>query len=254
MELHEIEELRTLVARRLLLNQLKPRGIGSVVFGAITMAVGATAISINPINGLLAALGLFLFVEGIWLLVKPSHTGFIVDGVALLAIGVWNMLIAFADMADDNGGGRWLILAGFQILWGIQSFGKASRAGEALSVTVSKDAADRAEAIIRTIYKSNYKINPNFIQFSQKNFTVDQLWKGVLLEDVAVLVGVKTQQSIVANKADLAIIQKGDTKPGKPVKADLKAGDKQIAVVIPAETMSRIQAWNPQVLSSPLMR
>lgn len=254
MEQYEIDEMRKVLGKKLLLRQLRPRGIGSIIFGAIALVVGGIGITVNPINGVLAALGVFLIVEGIWLLAAPSPQGFIVDGCALIALGVWNILVTIQNMSADSGAApHFGVLGLIQLAWGIQSFGNFKRASEMLSVTTSQDAINRVDALVNTVTKSNSKSNPGYFEVRQQNFLTDQYWKGILLDDIAVLAAVRTHEGIIASRDDFSLTLRGKRPAGKhpigkAITATLVAGGKKMPVQIKAASLERLQAWKPDVI------
>ena len=58
--------MQRITRSRSILKRLRVRGIGSVIWGLIAIGVGANAMQVNPINGILLALGIFLVAEGAW--------------------------------------------------------------------------------------------------------------------------------------------------------------------------------------------
>lgn len=249
MEQHEIDELRKVFGKQLLLRQLRPRGTGSIIFGAIAILLGVTGISANPMNIVLALLGVFVMAEGIWLLSAPSPKGFIVDGCAIMGVGIWNILTTIQDMSLHPGAApHFAVLGVLQLFWGVQSFGTSRRASEMLSLTPSPEAVNQADALVNTVTKSNFKSNPNYIEFRQQNFFVSQFWKGILIGNVVVLAGVQTHDGILARNDDFTLTPTGKYRPGKQMKATLTAGGKKMPILIPARSLERLQAWKSDVV------
>jgi membrane-bound ClpP family serine protease len=120
----QVDKLQAVSNYNLLCKALRPAGVGSIIFGLIAMAMGFAAMDENPINALLGIIGIFLLVEGIWILAVPSPVGMIVDGIALLIVGLWNISVTLGSAA---GGISFFALLGvWQIVAGCKSFGRYS--------------------------------------------------------------------------------------------------------------------------------
>jgi hypothetical protein len=101
----------------------KNAAVSSIIFGIIGMVSGVVTLNNNSINIILVFLGVFLFFEGIWLLsAKPSPTTYLVDGIALLLIGLWNISVTLVDMSAGGGMRIFLVLGIFQLVWAYRRF------------------------------------------------------------------------------------------------------------------------------------
>lgn len=257
MEQYEIDEMRKVLSHRLLLRQLKPTGTGSVIFGAIAVFLGVTGILVNTLNVILLILGLFLLAEGIWLLAAPSPRGFIMNGCGLLGVGVWNIVLTIQDICVNSEPRIfWGVLGVLQLVWGIQSFAKARQAGEGLSVTTTQEAVNQVDALITSVMKSNFKINPHYFEVRQQNFLVSQVWKGIMLGDVVVMAGAQTQEGLISAKDDFSLALKGKRNPGKhplgkTINGTLNAGGRIMPVQAKAPSIERLLEWKPDVVVQP---
>jgi len=112
---------------------LRAAGIGSVVFGAIAIATGFASLDIHALNGLASVIGLFLLVEGVWLILVQRRVGLLIDGIALCVLGLWNSFAVEWNrlMVEMSGGagvrGVFYPLAILQMLWGFDSFRRYRR-------------------------------------------------------------------------------------------------------------------------------
>jgi len=136
----------------------------------------------NPINAVLGLIGLFLLVEGIWIVSAPTSTGMIVDGIALLILGAWNIFITIANSAAGSGGGPhfFAILGVWQIIWGFQSFGRYKRFSVMPMKKPSEEILRQIDGLVKTITKAKVKEQPDLVEFQTKTFTARQAWKGKL--------------------------------------------------------------------------
>ena len=183
-----LDDLQKISNYRLILKTLKPAGIGSMVFGAIAMAMGFGGMEENLLNAILGLLGLFLLVEGIWIYFAPTLKGLILDGIALLIIGFWNILITIADLAFGGGGGYvfFAILGLWQVIWGLQSFGRYKRLSAMPMIKPSDASLKQIDDLVKSITQAKVRLQPDIIEFKTTTFTAQQSWKGKLLQDSAV--------------------------------------------------------------------
>lgn len=125
--------------------QLRSGGIGSVIFGIIAVVMGASTMGDVPLNAGLFLIGLFLLLEGIWLLASPKLIGFKVDGIALGCLGIWNLIVTAHNISQDSGGAAFGVLGVMQIVWGVQSYKKYDKFKKELEEGPIEDAAVLSE-------------------------------------------------------------------------------------------------------------
>jgi hypothetical protein len=120
----QLEEQQKVANYKLLCKTLRPAGIGSIVFGIVGIGMGFATMEDNPLNAGLAIIGFFLLVEGVWIAAAPSPPGLIVDGIALIILGLWNIGIT---LGGNGGAGMFLFLGIWQIVLGGKSFARYGR-------------------------------------------------------------------------------------------------------------------------------
>jgi len=150
IKVQDIEELQKVSDYRLLRKSLKGAAIGSIIFGVIAIGMGLAFMSEDPINVVLVFIGVFLLVEGIWLIRSPSPRGMIVDGIALCILGIWNIFIAIAGELRG-----FVVLGFFQIIWGVQSFRRYRRFSGISSQKPSKESLRQVDDVAKSVTKAN---------------------------------------------------------------------------------------------------
>jgi hypothetical protein len=232
-------ELQKVSNYRLVRKTLRGSGIGSIIFGLIAIVIGFGGMAENPINALLGMLGLFLFVEGIWLVVAPTPAGMIVDGIALIILGIWNIFVTVANASAGDGGGTFAVIGVFQIIWGCQSFGRYKRFSIMPVVKPSPETVKMIDDIVKEVIKMKPKVNLDLIELQID----DKAWRGRLSEDMAVFVEILTQDVAFARKDDVRITPQGKVLLGKSIKGTIKFRDKAQKCTINPESFARYQAW-----------
>lgn len=229
-ELQQAANFRTV--RRL----LRPAGIGSIVFGVIAVGLGAASMEENPVNAVLLFLGVFLFVEGIWLVVSPSPAGMLVDGFALGALGLWNIFITLANVSSGaRGPGGFAVLGVFQIILAFQSFNRYRRfAGWPMQKPSEADLQFLDRAL---------QPGPHLIQFRLGQGRAVRNWKAGLLDDFGVFHEEKEERIVIAPRDGVSFTSLSTGTPGKDISVRVSLPGIESEGAISAEAMDRIQRW-----------
>jgi len=234
IKVQDIEELQKVSDYRLLRKSLKGAAIGSIIFGVIAIGMGLAFMSEDPINVILVFIGVFLLVEGIWLIRSPSPRGMIVDGVALCILGIWNIFVAIAGEV-----GGFVVLGFFQIIWGVQSFRRYRRFSGISSQKPSKEGLRQVDDIVKSVTKTKPSESENIIELQMQN----KSWKGELAKDVGIFVDTAGDEVIFARRGEVDFTTSGEVTPGKPQKISIKIGNRSFYGKMSPESMERYESW-----------
>jgi hypothetical protein len=221
---------------------LKSSGIGSVIFGLIALAIGGVALSDSITNGILALLGAVLLAEGIWFLWKPMPVGFIVDGITIALLGVWNIYVGSLNLGNgDSGSVRWAAYGIFQIYLGIKNI---NRYREFCDLEKPSDEdLQRMKALLKTIKTGSLKKTPDFIEFRRRSFLAEHIWKARLFGNAGVFVNSKTSEVLIARKAEIDFTPTGKVLMGKTRKFAFRIGALSSEGLIHPDSLERYDAW-----------
>jgi hypothetical protein len=239
----KLEELQKVADYRSVRKTLRPAGIGSIIFGVLALAMGIALAEENPLNILLALIGLFLLIEGIWLTASPTPIGMILDGVALGILGIWNIFVTIANAAAGSGGGTMVAALGaLQIWWGIQSFRRYSRFKNVSAEKLPEESVRYVDDFVKGIAKAKPSNEPDVIQFQISN-AQPPVWKARLMTGAAVLVAANGQEAVFAKKDDVNVTTEGKVLLGRNLKALLQFGDRNFKGSIAPELFERYEVW-----------
>ena len=229
-------------------SHLRPASFGSIVFGLIAIALGASLAEQNPINAFLVVIGIFLFIEGIWLLTSPGPKGLVVDGIALIIIGVWNILVTFANASSGGESvGFFFIIGVWQIIWGFQSFGRYKRFSYLAGEKPSKESQAKLEELVQGIIASSSRASTDIIEFKVKTAFKEWNWKGKLMHDAALFVAGK-KAIISVRRDEVKLRLKGESSGMRPQKGTLHLGKQKIVGTISPESLDRLREWKPNLI------
>lgn len=239
-ESSDIEDLRALSEYVAIFNGLKASAVGSIIFGLVAIGMGVGLAKENPLNAILAVLGVLLLFEGFWLLAMPSAGGLILDGIALLGLGAWNILITIANMAASGGGGTPVfgVIGIFQIVLGVKSFIKFSSVSKISTEAPSKDKIKEFNRFVASIQKSKSTGENDIVEF-----TAGCPWKGRLMQKHGIFLKGGGQAVIFADRNEIEISEQGKKMFGKSLKASFEICGTQYKGSISPEMLKKFQDW-----------
>jgi hypothetical protein len=245
-----LEELQHVSDYRTVRKNLRASGIGSLIFGLYGTVVGINGMQINPLNAVLALLGICLLVEGTYNIVAPMPVLYVVDGVLLILLGVWNMLISILNSSAPGGsptGTFFPTIAVFQVIWGIQSFARYKRF-RAVSLVKPPDVLfKQVDRLAEEIRKAKVKTDPTLFEFVVSSYP-QQTWRGRIMDGFAVLVEKTRHETLFLNRDDFMIVPNGKVVLGNSLKALFHFRDRSLKGTVSAESYARYQQWKAAAL------
>lgn len=224
---------------------LRPHGGGSIFFGIVAVLAGLASLEASALNGILALIGLMLLVEGAWILAAPSVEGLKIDGIAIIIVGVWNIVITAADLFT-KGPDSWsffLLLGIWQISLGFKSF-RLYRRFSALPVEKpSPGDAQALEETVQAIVRAKPSLEPHIVEFQARADSPLQRWKAGLYEGLAIFVELSGQDLVFALKADAEITPEPGGRNRNVQQAAFRLNDRRLAGTLKPEYYERYLAW-----------
>lgn len=236
----DLDILQNVADHVVIRKHMRGSAIGSIIFGVINCAIGFGSAGDNALNLILGLIGIFLLVEGFYLLATSNPGGLIGDGIALMAVGVWNIIITIVNMSEGGGSGAfWAILGVMQIGWGIQSFKRYDRFAHIGKISVSRDLGGEMQILIEEVKKGNPKKLPDMIQFTAKQ----RIWKGRLASKCAIMLTTTGDDIQILPRSGFVIERTGKTMIGSTVKIHITMKNQTLDGTISPEHMERFETW-----------
>ncbi len=233
---------------------LRKSGIWDIVWGVIIVASGASATRFSVFTVAILIIGLMLIAVGVWIALAPAPLGLIFDGIALIIVGLWNGGIFWLNLTYAPKGhspnGYLPIIAIAQFAWGIQRLVKYRRFAEAAALRPSPQLTKWLDDTIKSISKSKPADNPQAIEFHFKPFSGLQVWKALLLPDLAILVRDKILDFRLLPRESIQIRQIGKVMMQKRLKAEIVLGKQKGKGTISPLSMERYEQWAGAVPSA----
>jgi len=239
------DDLQKAANYRSLRKILRPAGIGSIVFGLIAILAGAPGMNKNIIDAALALIGLFLFLEGLWIVSAPTPAGMAVDGIALIVLGLYNISSTVYDMSQESvGAGRGFIMLGlWQVIWGLQRFGRYKHFARLPMEKPSVQVMKWLDSIARSITRAGTAETSDLIALEIDAEKKKQPWRGLLTEKMGIFVEGSGHQVIFARRENVDISMHGETGAGGLMKASFQIGEQTSTGTISPEYLDRYERW-----------
>jgi hypothetical protein len=214
-------------------------GIASAIFGALALFAAV----IPPFDPLLLALGGVLAVGGLWNSFNPHANGLRTLGVTFALVGAYNVASVFLEAAAGGRPGTgWAVLGVFQVIWGVQTFGRYRRFASAFESRPADADVVRAEAMIRSLRKAKPKDDPTVVDCLASGFQPKLVRARLLPDGAFVLVGNGDDVRLAARpRFDLREEQPG--KGGRRRKVTLWLDGLEMKASVSAEHLERFQEW-----------
>ncbi len=239
-----IGELRRAAAHLSLRRTLRPSGIGSLIFGAIAIAVGVPAMNLHPLNAVLVALGAFLVIEGVLVIASPSPGGIIIDGLAILMVGGWNIAITALEAAEGAGSPGFFMYFGiFQLIAGVKRLADF-RHFTSLPAKPDEQVMSRLNQMVKSVLKAKPKHDMSVVEFTAKEKSGQVIWRGKLLDDAAIFVRRAARQDIaLAEKEEINIIRQKGPPVRKKTPVSCQVGENMMYGTMAPEHFARYESW-----------
>jgi len=225
---------------------LRASSIGSLIFGTLALAGGL----MPPADPVLAAVGLLLLGTGIWNLTAPRPAGILIDGAALVVVGLYNVISTFAAAAQGHAGagaGFFAKVGVFQIIWGVMSFWRFLRFRDAFRSVPSDVELRQLEGLAEVLRRGKVKESLDLIEFTTSGLSARR-WKARLEPAMVVMATDGGREVLVADRATFDIEDRGKVLIGSARKAAFVVRGRRLTGVIPEESMARFQQWKTGVV------
>jgi hypothetical protein len=224
-----------LAARR----KLRVSGMWSVLFGVVSVMVGCLWI---PVDWVLTALGVVLMATGGWNILVPRPTSIVLDAVAVLLVGAYNLIGAVLAVMDGlpPSPGR-AFLGAFQVVWSVQRLGNLREfAGAFLERPTDAEIKEIDEAV-GSIRRAVAKGSSDVIEFSAG--TTRRAWKARLHGEHAVFVAVATSEFLVGTRGTIVLTPRSNESGGGALQADLAIGGTRLRITIVPDSLRLYEQW-----------
>ena len=243
----KLAHLRTLSEYVQIKEKLKSAGLWSIFLGLLAMAQGSAIAGTDRTIGLtIGLIGLFLLVEGIWLRVAPTPIGLVLEGIALILLGIWNLLETVHGLITRRQMGVMGFIGAVQVFVGVQSirefpgFRKVRR-------STPPDVIREVENLINGIRKANAKSCDDIIEIQSTSFLAGSTkWKARLAGPCAICITGKKDKVLILAEDEVLLERTGKVLLGKTLRIEGRLGADAVKGTMSPEHFERFEAWKVQ--------
>lgn len=181
----ELKRFEDAANYRRMMKTLNLQGFGSIAWGAMAFVMGLIAMQEHPVNLALSAIGGFLVVSGMYVVQSPSAQGLILDGVGLMALGIWNVVVWAAYSGSIFSCG----IGGLQFFTGVYALSEFPRFARLCRTPPGELICDRVDNLTAEIERASPKDHDDMVEFTTAGFWGEKKWKGRFFDSYAVFVG-----------------------------------------------------------------
>lgn len=236
-----LKRLQEVADYRTVRKTLRGGAIGSLVFGGLALFAGLAA----PMDLILTGVGAVLVGTGFWNLLSPRPTGIIVDGATLVMVGVYNVSSVFIGAAQGDsgaGGGLFVKLGVFQVIWGVQSFWRYFQFRDAFKAPATGTELLELDGIAAGLWKSKVKDSSDTIEFVVSGLHAKK-WKAQLQPEAALMATEGGAELRLCGRDQLDIEDTGKAMLSKTRNVKLRIGAKELKASMSPESFERFRAW-----------
>jgi hypothetical protein len=217
---------------------LRTSGIFATIFGVLAILGGVAP----PTDLLLLIVGAVLALTGLWNLTNPHAIGLALSAAALIAVGLYNVWSTVAAPAGQQLYVGWAVLGAWQVMWGVQGFGRFRRFRDAFESSASEEDRVDAKRALDALRRAKPKSEMDVLQFSTGGFQPRVVRARLMPDSVVCLIG-GNYDVLVLSRDRFALEPVGEVKPGRAVKVKARMGETIVATTVTAEVLRRYQAW-----------
>jgi hypothetical protein len=189
----------------------------------------------------LAAIGSVILAAGLWNLLRPSVTGMLVDGVAVVLAGVFTALVwTWLDEPRTSSAiGRWVIGGIGQIVWGVR------RILGYRAVLVAADdppAMARLAALVRELSRRDPQHDPSVVRLATRSGLRPERHRIGLFGEGAITLFASGPIRLERPR-DIDVEPTGSGALGRSVKVRVRMSDLELTGEMPAEHFERFERW-----------
>ena len=223
---------------------LRSSAIGSFIFGTLALVIGGITLQYTNLNLILIGLGVALIVFGVLDLTMPRSGLLLADGILLLVLAAWNVVVTILNAA---GGGRvnfgWIVI--FQVLAGIYTIKRYGEFKDTPTVAPPAPILTWLDQTATTIRKTKPANSPFIVEWigNRGSWNNASRWRAQLVGETATAVDAAGAEVLLVPHQTFTITKGKKAVFGKRVKIVAQLGAISMKGTMEPAQFERFQAW-----------
>lgn len=223
---------------------MKTSCIASIVLGTLASLFGLAEVTKSRLDIVLVILGAYLAIQGIWRLAAPSLKGLILDGIAMIGIGLFAIAAVAMNTYELDAEGRITIaaLSLVQTAWGTRRFAAYKHFSGIKGDKPSGRTLRWLGGVVKYINRANPAVFGDVVDIRMDCMGKKTKWSALLCGDRAIFVEGRGSNILAASKADINVEPAGPADTN-PIPVTVGIGTKTGTAEIGPECLERIMNW-----------
>jgi len=222
------------------LKEIKSRSIWIFIWGIFSLVNGINHLQHSRLNLILIAMGVMMLVQGLAFMLKPRPSGLIAQGVTLIVVGLWNVVINLLPLDI----GTYFVAGIIQIGFGISYIVKFKKFRHIWETRPNDETIEKVNLLTESILNPKPSKDKCIIRFRTSEFAGHKDWRARLFDEAAALIPHKKDRINIIGKSEITIEDKGKVFLFSDRKITGNIGeDKFKDGTMDAESMKNYQAW-----------
>jgi len=222
---------------------LRRSGWGSIGWGAFTLGLGLLSRSHTIFDAIWFAIGLFLLLEGAWILraAEADPRVLQLEAVALLLLGLWNTVGLYFEIQSGIKplfGGRVIIVGIIQLFSAVTTF-RSYPTYKKIYEHLDRACLHELELKIGDAWDQKTDAGSDVVEFKVD----DKKGRARFLAEIVIVLTEKGKGITVSERSEVTIENSGNKMLSKSLKVKLKWEDLTLKTEMKQECLDRWQAW-----------
>ena len=247
----QLASLRLAAQYRSLRKILRRQAIGSLIFGALAIVLGVIAMRVNSMNAVLLLIGASLLALGVLDLTLARPWLLLAEGVALLVLATWNVLVMLLNAAAGGPMGFiWVVI--IQVILGISLIRRYGEYRDTPSMPPPADMLSWLDQSATAIRKTRPADSPYIIEWvANRNGWGNTRWRAQLAPDLATVVDSTGSEVFLLPRSEFNMTKGRKILFGKRFFLTAQLGPLKLKGSISGEQFERFQAWRWANMTQP---
>jgi hypothetical protein len=240
--LHDPDLMQQVANYRAFRKGLRSLTLFSATNGLLYLVIGLSWLGSSPLLGLLPlVIGLLMLAESICTLICPSPVLFIVDAIAIGALGLLMLGIAVL-MTFNHAEGPYQWLGALGVIDLMTALGRCKRYRRFAGIPLEKpseEAYNTIDRIAREIGKVDPRAQPDLIQLTV--LSPIRVWRGHLSGDYAVFIEPRSDEMLFTRRSEVEMQE--TSIAGADTRARFEVQGRTLSILLPTEHFRRFRQW-----------
>lgn len=230
------------------LSEIKSRSIWIFICGLFSLINGIRYLEASRLNLILIGLGVIMLVQGLAFMFKPRPSGLIAQGITMIAVGLWNIIISLPEISA----GTYFVAGIIEIILGVIYVVRFKNFKDIWATRPSDETIAKVNQLTQSIMKPKPSQDKCIIRFRTSEFSGHVDWRARLFAEAVALIPHKKDRINIISKSEISIEDTGKVFLGSSRKIAGTIGEYQFKNgIMDTDSMKNYRDWKSPTAPSP---